>query len=141
MQRNSKKGLKSVSILKELRSELKKLAKIQKITSSGEFSTAMSIIEGDNVGEVQKRIQRALKPYLKKGEKIFSRIKEGEIIDSGDPSFRIIDGFVIEFYDYDELSSLFIRCYVLTDEAKTWIGVYIDENPATPWWGELERER
>jgi hypothetical protein len=98
------------------------------------FTTGMSIIEGKSAEEVEILIESVLDSHLKGGEKIVSKLKGGEILDSGKASFTILGGFVVEFYEYETTTSVFIRNYNIADGKKDWIAVYIDQNPATPWW-------
>jgi hypothetical protein len=94
----------------------------------------MSIIEGAEVNVVEKQIDGVLEKYLSGGEKIISKIKEGEIIDGGEAFFKILGGYVIEFYDYETQMSVFIRNYLISDARKEWIAVYVDQNASSPWW-------
>ena len=124
-----------MSILEEMLSSLKSLSETQNIHKSGGFSAGMSIIKkGVEMAEVVARIEGVLEKYSQKGEKIIARLDEGEIVDSGKRYFRILGGSVIEFYEYESTTSIFIRSYRISDGKKEWIAVYIDQNPETPWW-------
>jgi hypothetical protein len=123
-----------MSILEEIIDRLKPISKIQNMNQRGDFTAGMSIIEGKSAGEVEIFIESVLDSYLKGGEKIVSRLNKGEILDSGKARFKILGGYVVEFYDYETTTSVFIRNYRISDDIKEWIAVYIDQNMATPWW-------
>ncbi len=128
-----------MSILDEIQEVLKGISKVQKVNVRGDFTTAMSIIDGEDTVDVVKLVEQALEKYVPNGEKIITKIDEGKIFDSGKVYFNIRDGYVIEFYDYKTTTSVFIRIYWISDEIKEWIAVYIDQNPATPWWDKGEQ--
>jgi hypothetical protein len=123
-----------MSIIEEIAASLKGFSKVQKIQGEGANKAAMSIIEGAEVKVVEKQIDGVLEKYLSGGEKIISKIKEGEIIDGGEAFFKILGGYVIEFYDYETQMSVFIRNYLISDARKEWIAVYVDQNASSPWW-------
>jgi hypothetical protein len=122
-----------MSILDEIQASLKDISKLQNKNVRGDFVSAMSIIEEKNIEVIEEKIENTLKSHLPKGEKIISEIKGGDIIDGGKPYFKILGGYVIEFYDYDKTTSVFIRNYHISDGGKDWVAVYIDQNPKTPW--------
>jgi hypothetical protein len=123
-----------MSILHEIQESLKDISKTQDSNKRGGFSTSMSIIEGFTLDDVRARIENVLIKYQLNGEKIASILQNGEIFDSGTVYFKILAGFIIEFYDYEHKTSVFIRIYQISDGKKEWIAVYIDQNPKTPWW-------
>jgi hypothetical protein len=123
-----------MSILHEIQESLKDISKTQDSNKRGGFSTSMSIIEGFTLDDVRARIENVLIKYQLNGEKIASILQNGEIFDSGTVHFKILAGFIIEFYDYKHKTSVFIRIYQISDGKKEWIAVYIDQNPKTPWW-------
>ena len=73
------------------------------------------------------------------GEEIYCRLGDGEITDRGVKSLRIGRGVFIEYYDYQEMSVVFIRLYAMESGDRRWTALYIDENPETPWWTKDER--
>jgi hypothetical protein len=121
-------------LLEEIQASLKEFSKIQNVNVEGEFATAMSIIEGRDLEDVEKRIEDAIERHIQQGEKIVSRLERGEIFDGGQVYFKITAGFVLEFYDYENMTSVFVRNYRISDLDKEWIAVYIDQNTRTPWW-------
>ncbi len=123
-----------MSILDEIIDRLKPISNIQNMNQREGFSTGMSIIEGKSTDEVEILIESVLDRHLKGGEKIVSRLKGGEVVDGGKTSFKILGGYLVEFYEYETTTSVFIRNYNIADGKKDWIAVYIDQNPATPWW-------
>lgn len=123
-----------MAITDDILGSLKDLSKVQKVNQKGGFVAGMAIIESADIGEVEKRIEKALEGRISKGEKIATRLKKGEVVDSGRASFKILGGYVVEFYDYEKTSAVFIRTYLLSDSNKKWIAVYIDENAETLWW-------
>ncbi len=125
-----------MTVLEEILGSLKSCSKVQKIRSEGEFRAASSIIDGVGIDGVERMIERVLSRYSQRGEEIITKIKDGVVLDGGDASFKITGGFVIEFYDYEDTASLFIRNYRISDGDREWVAVYIDENPYTPWWCE-----
>jgi hypothetical protein len=127
-----------MSILDEIQSGLKEISKVQKVNDEGDFKTGMSIIEGEDTVDIKKKVEKALEKYVPNGEKIITRIWEGEIFDSGKAYFNIMEGYIIEFYEYKTTTSVFIRIYRISDKIKDWIAVYIDQNLATPWWDKSD---
>jgi hypothetical protein len=125
-----------MSIIEEIAASLKGFSKVQKIHGEGVNKAAMSIIQGSEVNVVEKQIDAVLEKYLFGGEKIISRIKGGKIIDGGEAFFTILDGYVIEFYDYETQMSVFIRNYLISDAYKEWVAVYVDQNASSPWWNK-----
>jgi hypothetical protein len=125
-----------MSILDEIQASLKSISKLQRKNVRRDFVSAMSIIEEKDIEVVEEKIENALESHLPNGEKIVSEIKVGDIIDGGNPYFKILGGYVIEFYDYDTTTSVFIRNYLISDGGKDWVAVYIDQNPKTPWWNQ-----
>ena len=120
--------------------KLKLLSKTQKIVKRGNYTTATATFDTDIYEEVKDRINDAIEPIVKNGEKIISNIDAGEIIDSRIKGFEIEKGVLIELYDYKKTTTIFIRLYQINDKKKSWLALYIDENPDTPWWTDEERE-
>jgi hypothetical protein len=123
-----------MSILHEIQESLKPISKTQNSNKRSGFSTAMSIIEDFTLDDARMRIETVLVKYQSKGEKIITVLQNGEILDRGMVHFKILAGFIIEFYDYEHTTSVFIRMYQISDGNKEWLAVYIDQNPKTPWW-------
>jgi len=82
-----------------------------------------------------------IRDSLPRGEVILCRIREGRVVDMGAESLKVMDGFYAEGYDYDNLSVVFLRAYLLTDGKRRWTAVYMDENSRTPWWPPEESSR
>ncbi len=83
--------------------------------------------------EILKRISES---FVKKSERIISRISCGEIIDLDIKSFEIIEGFFIEYYDYEKQETCFIRIYKIKDikTNKIYTNLYIDLIKNSAWW-------
>jgi len=126
-----------MSILDEVQEGLKKISKTQKTTKKGDFTVGMSILDED-FHTVQKKIDKIIQPYLRDGEKIISKLDGGEIFDGGKVYFKIMGGYVTEFYYYKTLTSLFIRNYHISDGETDWTAVYVDQNNKTPWWDKKD---
>ncbi|RMF89583.1 MAG: hypothetical protein D6733_05980 [Methanobacteriota archaeon] len=121
---------------------LRALQDISGISKSGHdagLSVGMAIIDDSDLDEVGRRIEAALEPHASHGEKMVSRLMDGEILDCGTGYFRIRGGYVVEFYEYEKGASVFIRSYLISDGTKEWIAVYVDENPRSLWWDRGER--
>lgn len=103
----------------------------------GEYTTGHATFDVSDFDRVLKRINQAIAPILKNGEKIENDISAGSITDCGLKQFEILKGKFFEVYDYDSTTAIFIRLYHVKGE-KEWLALYIDENPDTPWWGEGE---
>jgi len=123
-----------VSLLSEIQDALRGVSKAQRTNCKGRFVSASSIVEDADLKGVLSLIEPVLESRAGRGERIVSEIACGEVVDLGRRDFRILGGSLIEFYDYEESSSIFIRVYELSDGRRRWIGVYMDENPETPWW-------
>jgi hypothetical protein len=118
----------------EILDSLKELSKVQKTNQKNGLVTGTAIMESIDIGDVEKRIEGVLENYRLNGEMIVTQLRKGEIVDSGTRYFDILGGYVIEFYEYEKTTAVFIRNYLISDGEKKWIAVYIDENPETPWW-------
>lgn len=129
-----------MSIVDDIQAGLQPLSNAQKTTRSGAYTSAMSILGDESFDRVVEIVEKNLEAPSMKGEKIILWVQEGKVLDCGKPYFTILKGLIIEFYDYESTTAHFIRIYRLTDGTKTWVSVYIDENPETPWWSIQERE-
>jgi len=110
------------------------------IRKNGEYLCTSLILYNSEFDEICDAIQKKLID-MKYGELIICNLNTGSLYDLGKLSLKIKNGMFMEFYDYNEMNVLFIRIYHFVDNEKTWVSVYIDENPSTPWWSKEEREK
>ena len=110
------------------------------IRKNGEYLCSSLILYNLGFDEICDAIQKKLID-MKYGELIICNLNTGSLYDLGKLSLKIKNGMFMEFYDYNEMNVLFIRIYHFVDNEKTWVSVYIDENPSTPWWSKEEREK
>jgi len=94
--------------------------------------------------DILKKIEDTLEKYKGRSEIIRLLISKGYILDTGIETLKIDYGLIWEVYDYPTFTHYLIRIYHLTDksrvkEDKSWIAVYVDENPDTAWWSGEER--
>ena len=129
-----------MSLLEEIQISLKDIAKVQRKSVRGDSITGMSIVEEAGIESVLECVEKVLEQYLANGEKISTDIVGGEIMDCGKAYFKIKGGWVIEFYEYESTTSLFIRSYCISDGKKEWIAVYVDENSKTAWWDPADED-
>jgi len=119
---------------------LKEISKSNSLKRFKEYEAASLIFDISNYEDVILGINDVLKDIAENGEVISSTFGEGKVVDSGAKHLEVIRGMLYEVYDYDALSSAFIRLYHLKGE-KEWLALYVDENPHTPWWDEEERKK
>ncbi len=86
------------------------------------------------VDEVKNIIKKVFEGLGEKGELIYVSIKDGEFIDMGRRSLLIKDGYIFEWYDYEELMHLYIRIYEISDVSKSWVSLYLDWSLKSHWW-------
>lgn len=113
------------------------ISKTSKLRGRGKYTAGHATFDSRDFDGVIKRINRAINPLLKNGEKIENDINTGSITDCGLKQFEILKGKFFEVYDYDSTTAIFIRLYHVKGETE-WLALYVDENPNTPWWGEDE---
>ncbi len=123
-----------MSLTNEIIESLAELSSSRKIQENEGFIVGSAILEGVDVEEVKKHVDDVLEKHKGGGELIVSELVSGSITDGGLLSFNILGGYVTEFYHYESTTSVFIRNYLISDGAKEWVAVYVDENPNTPWW-------
>jgi len=106
------------------------------------YSSSALWAEAEDYGRIDARLRKILKEFEPGGE-LINLQGQGEIIDQGEGSFSIEKGRTYEFYSYGEMSSLFLRLYLISDpkQGKRWVALYMDENPHTPWWAEERDEK
>jgi len=126
-------------LIEEIFKKFKKEAAEGNIRENKGTRSCFLIFRKKKTNEIIEHLETILKN--KNGEKIICEIKKGEIYDLGKVYFKIKSGTVIEFYDYEKLSSCFIRIYEIQkkESSDSWTALYIDENPSTPWWSKEER--
>jgi hypothetical protein len=121
----------------ELLSALGELAERKTLREYAHYYAASAFFGKEKYDEVERVILSHLEAR-DRCELISCSISSGTIYDSGAVQFHILKGRLFEFYDYTEMSACFIRLYHIRDLSnnKEWVAMYIDENPATPWWAE-----
>ncbi len=72
--------------------------------------------------------------YMENGELILAKISSGEFRDMKKKTLEIRGGYLIEYYDYEELSHIYLRVYSLTDRKDEWVSLYIDWSRRSAWW-------
>jgi len=79
-------------------------------------------------------LMELFKDYLPRGELILANISSGEFRDMRRKTIEIKGGYLIEYYDYNELSHIYLRIYSLTDSRVEWTSLYIDWSKKSAWW-------
>lgn len=87
-----------------------------------------------DVDEALDRLTTLFKKYMDNSELILAKISSGEFIDMGYKTIDILDGYIMEYYDYTGKSHLYIRIYSLRDDRMGWTSLYIDWSIDSPWW-------
>ena len=105
------------------------------------MKTAFLRMKTDNIGEIVASIEEALEEYKGRSEIIKLLITEGYFMDTGIEILRVEYGLIWEVYDYLTFTHYLIRLLKIVENnsKRSWIAVYIDENPDTAWWTEEER--
>ncbi len=94
----------------------------------------------DNIEEVTKEIEESLEKYKGRSEIIKLLVSEGYFMDTGIETLKIEYGLIWEVYDYPSFTHYLIRLLkIMNNNGRTWVAVYVDENPDTAWWTEEER--
>ena len=95
-----------------------------------------------NIDEVIASIEDALEEYKGRSEIIKLLITEGYFMDTGIETLRVEYGLIWEIYDYLTFTHYLVRILKIVENnsKRSWIAVYIDENPDTAWWTEEERK-
>ena len=117
------------------------LAESKRIEVGDECVVGSALLAEERFEEAVAVLTSKIRDSLPSGEAILCRIREGRVIDMAAESLKVLDGFCVEGYDYDNLSVFFLRTYLLTDGRRRWTAVYMDENLRTPWWPPEERSR
>ncbi|MFQ5871487.1 MAG: hypothetical protein ACE5IB_04960, partial [Candidatus Geothermarchaeales archaeon] len=110
------------------------LAESKRIEVGDECVVGSVLLPEERFEEAVAVLTFKIRDSLPRGEVILCRIREGRVVDMGAESLKVLDGFYAEGYDYDNLSAVFLRAYLLTDGRRRWTAVYMDENSRTPWW-------
>lgn len=127
-------------LIEDLLRALRRRALRVAICSEGKYRTLFMMFPDDAYDFVRDEVQEVISRRMsRKGEVITCEIGRGWVIDMGRPSLDVKRGFYIEAYDYEATSVLFLRVYFYTDGERSWISLYVDENPETPWWSASER--
>ncbi len=132
------RGVKEYCMLtRELLDAVEEIAERKSVKEYSGYLAASAFFEKGRYDEVERLILSRLEAR-DEGELISCRISSGAIFDSRREQFKILRGRLLEFYDYAKMSACFIRLYYLRDlgSRREWVALYIDENPATPWWAE-----
>ncbi len=125
-----------MSLSRKILKKLEGLAQRHSVREYSGYTSASAFFNSELLSEVREMIEKILKELGKSGELISLEIRNGKVVDTGRESFRISRGYIYEYYHYETMTSLFIRLYVVEDNEKSWIALYIDENPHSPWWAE-----
>lgn len=112
-----------------------------KIKANGKYVAGWALFKNISNVDVIKKVEGIIDEFSKSGEKIKCDISKGKVYDMDSLSLEIEGGTIIEFYNYSETSSIFIRLYRLRSGANVWLSLYLDENPETPWWSNIERAK
>jgi len=128
-----------LSLIDDILKELSHLAKIKSVRKHGKYRVLLMVFDKVHYQMVVDALNRLTDTIAEKGEKITCKLTKGTVVDMGAKSLEINRGFFIELYDYDGLSVYFIRVYEYVSETKSWVSLYVDENPETPWWIKQER--
>jgi len=123
-----------MSFTEELLSGFKEKSEYCRIRGKGKYITGAARFSASEYSAVLEHMEAKLEPILRNGEKIVCDVSDGEIIDCGIRQFRVEKGTFMEVYDYSRATAIFLRLYQITDGAKKWLALYVDENPMTPWW-------
>ncbi len=123
-----------MSFTEELFSGFKGESEYSRIRRKGKYTTGAAKFSASEYSAVLEQVEAKLEPILRNGEKIVCDVSDGEIIDCGVRQFSISRGVFMEVYDYSKNTAIFIRLYSITNGAKNWLALYVDENPTTPWW-------
>ncbi|MFQ5951249.1 MAG: hypothetical protein ACE5KH_04110 [Candidatus Geothermarchaeales archaeon] len=120
---------------------LEPLAESTKIESREEYVVGRALLAEERFEDAVRRLISKIRGSLPRSEVILCKIREGRVVDMGAESLTVIEGLYAEAYDYDTLTVVFLRIYLLTDGERRWTAVYVDENSRTPWWRREERPR
>ena len=129
-----------VNLSRKILEELEELAQKSSVREYSGYISTSAFFKAETLSEVKERVEKTLKKLSENGELISLEICSGMVVDTGRESFKIAGGKVYEYYHYETMTSLFIRLYRIEDKGKSWIALYIDENPHSPWWAEERAE-
>ncbi len=114
------------------------------VTRLKPVSETISIHNGDNGSlfiKLRIRKEDALdtlmelfQDYMESGELILAKISSGEFRDMRKKTLEIKSGYLIEYYDYNEMSHIYLRIYSITDRRTEWTSLYIDWSKKSAWW-------
>ena len=113
--------------------ELSHLAELKKLRSEGEKKVLFLKLKS-RYERVKHIVSRILEEVGRRGE-VISVEGGGEVIDIGEKSLSVRRALVSEVYDYEEMSTAFLRLYEFEDEfGRIWSSVYVDYDSKSLWW-------
>ncbi|GAG58816.1 unnamed protein product, partial [marine sediment metagenome] len=131
-----------ISVLTEkILKRVEGLADITRLHSYDEYTVGWALFKGAAFTDILDLVEDVAEDFTKNGEKVRCNVSNGKVYDMGSLSLEVEHGVVMELYDYGGMCTAFIRLYRIQSEGKSWLSLYIDENPKTPWWNKAERQK